>query len=262
MYEETSTHLNITVTNYDGPFDVLISLIRRNEWSIDDLPVLEITRQFLEYIRSAKDIDTELGGQFIETASWLVLLKSRSLLPSETVDGLTPKDELRRALIDKETLASAAGFLRDRASGPPHPASAGAGAGHRDPILPPEDVGLSLKDVLDAALEAVAAARAAASFRSTDVHNITVEDQLHWIATKVSTLPMLTAVSTVPWFEAQPTPVARIALLLAMLELARQGFILLYQAGEFAAILIKSLREIPADLRPVDESEGLPLILT
>jgi chromatin segregation and condensation protein Rec8/ScpA/Scc1 (kleisin family) len=144
----------------------------------------------------------------------------------------------------------------------PHPASGGAPGGRRDPTLPPDSDGPSLQDVLKAALEAVASARAAASFRSTDLHNITVEDQMHWIAAKVSTLPILKAVSTTGWFDEQPTPVARIALLLALLELARQGFILLYQAEDFTAILVKALREVPADLQPVDETEGLPLTLT
>lgn len=262
MAEENSSHLTISLPRFDGPFALLISLIRRNEWSIDDLPVLEITRQFLEYIRSAKDMDTEIGGEFIETASWLVLLKSRSLLPVDPSAGPEPQEELRRALVDEETLAAVAGFLRERSGVTPHPTSGGARGGRRDPVLPPEDNGPSLQDVLKAAEEAVAAARAAASFRSTDVHNITVEDQMHWIAAKTSTLPLLTAVSTVSWFDQQPTPVARIALLLALLELTRQGFILLYQVGGFAAILIKSLREIPLDLQPVDETEGLPLILT
>ncbi len=259
MAEENSSHLTISLPRFDGPFALLISLIRRNEWSIDDLPVLEITRQFLEYIRSAKDMDTEIGGEFIETASWLVLLKSRSLLPVDPSAGPEPQEELRRALVDEETLAAVAGFLRERAGVTPHPTSGGARGGRRDPVLPPEDNGPSLQDVLKAAEEAVAAARAAASFRSTDVHNITVEDQLHWISARLSALPVLTAVSTVSWFNEQPTAVAQIALLLALLELARQGFILLYQVGEFAAILIKSLREIPLDVQPVYVTEELPL---
>src|ERR1035438_5226077 len=83
MAEDSSGRLTISLARYDGPFDVLISLIRRNEWSIDDLPVLEITRQFLAHIQAADDMDAELGGEFVETASWLVLLKSRSMLPGE-----------------------------------------------------------------------------------------------------------------------------------------------------------------------------------
>ncbi len=249
MNDEKSTYLGISLPRFDGPFDLLISLIRRNEWAIDDLPVVEITRQFLEYIRSTKDIDTEIGGEFIETASWLVLLKSRSILPIDAAEGPPPQEELRRALVDNETLAAAAGFLRERSGVMPPPSSSGAPPGRRDPMLPLEDNGPSLQDVVDAAMQALASARAAASFRSTDFHEITVEDQLLWVAERMNALPVFMAVSTVPWFEEQPNTVARIALLLAMLELARQGFVLLYQVGEFTAILAKGLQPIPADLR-------------
>jgi segregation and condensation protein A len=257
---ELTSRLTISLPRFDGPFDLLISLIRRNEWSIDELPVLDITRQFLEYIRSAKDMDTELGGEFIETASWLVLLKSRSILPAEPTEGTAPQEELRLALADRETLAAAAGFVRERSGGAPHPAIGGAPGGRRDPILPPDKDGLSLRDVLAAAESAIASARAAASFRTSEVQSVTVEDQLHWIAAKINALPVRTAVSTVPWFDEQPTAVARIALLLAMLELARQGFILLYQVGEFAAILAKGVQVIPADLQII-ETEDPQLIV-
>ena len=111
MAEESSSRLTISLARYDGPFDVLISLIRRNEWSIDDLPVLEITRQFLAHIKAAEDMDAELGGEFVETASWLVLLKSRSMLPGEANEPL-PKEELRRAVLDHATLRAATDLLR------------------------------------------------------------------------------------------------------------------------------------------------------
>lgn len=249
MTEERSTHLTISLPDYDGPFAVLLSLVRRNQWSIDDIPVLEITRQFLEYIQSAKDdMDTELGGEFIETASWLVLLKSRSLLPMEYAYGPTPQEELRRALLDNETLAAAAGFLREHSRGRLHPSSGGAPTSRRDPVLPPEDNGPSLQDVLKAAEEANAVARAAASFRSTETHIITVEDQLRWISERLGSTPALSTVSTVSWFEEQPTTVAKIALFLALLELSRLGFLLMHQAGALTAIRVKALQEIPLKL--------------
>ncbi len=248
MNDENSTHLTISLPLFDGPFDLLISLIRRNEWSIDDLPVVEITRQFLEYIRSAKDIDTEIGGEFIETASWLVLLKSRSLLPIDPAEGPPPQEELRRALVDNETLAAAAGFLRERSGVMPPPSSSGAPPGRRDPVLPLEDNEPSLQDVVDAAMQALASARAAASFQEADIHIATVEDQLHWITARLGRFPVLTPVSTVPWFDEQPDMIARIALFLALLELVRKGFLLMHQPRDFAAISVKILREIPHDL--------------
>ena len=80
MNKESTTRIAISLPRFDGPFDLLIALIRRNEYEIDALPVVEITSQFLAYVKDARQIDAELGGEFVEVASWLVLLKSRSLL--------------------------------------------------------------------------------------------------------------------------------------------------------------------------------------
>ncbi|HUV70217.1 MAG TPA: hypothetical protein VMW15_11190, partial [Terracidiphilus sp.] len=62
MGEEINSRISVSLPNYEGPFDLLLAMIRRNEWSIDDLPVVEITRQFLAYIQAKKEIDAELGG--------------------------------------------------------------------------------------------------------------------------------------------------------------------------------------------------------
>lgn len=61
--DENQSRLRISLPRYDGPFDLLLSMIRRNEWSIDDLPIVEITGQFLAYIKAAKEIDADLGGE-------------------------------------------------------------------------------------------------------------------------------------------------------------------------------------------------------
>lgn len=260
MSEEPSTQLAIALPGYDGPFAVLIGLIRRNQWSIDDLPVLEITRQFLEYIRvEAAALDPELGAEFIETASWLVLLKSRSLLPREETSGPTPQEELRRALVDQETLAAAAGFLRQRSGGSLRPSNAGAPVGRRDPVLAPEDNGPSLQDVLQAAMEAVASARAAAIFqKASEAPTVTVEDQMRWIAAQLGAVPVHTAVSTGPWFDQQPTPVAQISLFLALLELARNGSLIMHQAEAGATIRVKALQCLAGD----NQSEGSGSLLS
>jgi segregation and condensation protein A len=77
MAEENSAQLGISFPCYDGPFDLLLALIRRQEYPIDALPVLDITSPFLAYVNAARELGAELGGEFVEVASWLVLLKSR-----------------------------------------------------------------------------------------------------------------------------------------------------------------------------------------
>jgi len=89
------------------------------------------------------------------------------------------------------------------------------------------------------------AAHAAASFRETELVGVTVEEQVEWIAERLASLPPHAPLSTAEWFAVQPSKGARAALLLAMLELARKGFLLLHQPREFAPLQVKAIREIP-----------------
>jgi segregation and condensation protein A len=248
MAEENSTQLAISLPRYDGPFDLLLALIRRNEYPIDALPVLEITSQFLAYVRAARDLDCELGGEFVEVASWLVLLKSRSLLPAGNDEGPAPREELRRAVLDHATLRAATELLRER-GGRSRPGSAGAPAARGEVVLEMAgDEAPTVEDVLEAARRAMEAARAARSFEDTEGENFTVEDLVRWISARLASVPACTAVSSEDWFRGQPGDGARAALFLALLELARKGILLVHQDEDFAAIRVKALREIPQSL--------------
>lgn len=245
MAEENNTQLAISLPRYDGPFDLLLALIRRNEYSIDALPVLEITSQFLAYVRVARDLDCDLGGEFVEVTSWLVLLKSRSMLPAEHTEGPTPREELRRAVLDHATLRAATEFLRARSEGA-RPGSAGAPAARGETVLGVAgDETPTVEDVLEAARRAMETARAARSFEGIEGENVTVEDMVRWIAARLASGPARAAVSSEDWFRVQPADGARAALLLALLELAHNGTLLVHQETDFAAIRVKSLQEVP-----------------
>jgi len=245
MAEEDFSQLSVSLPRYEGPFDLLVSLIRRNQYAIEALPVLEITCQFLSYVKAARDLDANLGGEFVEVASWLVLLKSRSLLPDRDSKEPSPREELRRAVLDHQTLLAATESLRKR-EGNARPTSAGAPAGRSEIALPLADVETpTVQDVLEAARRAVETAHAVASLRNTEDAAVTVEDQVRWIGKRLAAISGNCAVSTGEWFAGQPSPEARAALLLALLELARKEFLLLYQAGDFAPLLVKPLRGYP-----------------
>jgi len=254
--DDKSTHLTIALPRFDGPFDLLLGLIRRNQWSIDDLPVVEITGQFLAYIREAGELDPELAGEFVETASWLVLLKSRSLLPTEDAAAPAPQEELRRAVLDHATLEATTALLRERYAGNRHPAGPGIARGRLSSVLPPgpEDSEYSptVQDVLEVARRALEAARAAASLRGADQEEVTVESQFTWIRTQLASVPFDVPVSTAEWFSAQTTAAAKVTLLLALLELARKGLVLLHQQGQCSAIRLKTMGKMPVDLVMLD----------
>ena len=92
---------NISVPLFEGPLDLLLSLIRRNEYEIHNLPVAEITRQYLDYLHHAERLDLDLSADFAYMAATLIQIKSRSLLTSDpelAAREPDPKDDMVRQL--------------------------------------------------------------------------------------------------------------------------------------------------------------------
>ncbi len=67
---------------FEGPFDLLLHLIKINEMDIHDIPIAEITRQYLDYLQVMKELDLEVAGDFLVMAATLIHLKARTLLPT------------------------------------------------------------------------------------------------------------------------------------------------------------------------------------
>ncbi len=86
--------LDIKILDYEGPLDLLIHLVYKNEMNIFNVSISEITSQFIDEIRKMKEMDIEVAAEFINMASYLVYLKSRMLLPrdSSSEDDIDPEE--------------------------------------------------------------------------------------------------------------------------------------------------------------------------
>lgn len=84
---------------FEGPLDLLLSLIQKNKVSITDIPIALICDQYIDYIEKAQALDMEIASEFIVMASELMLLKSRMLLPKEEEDEEDPRMPLTDALL-------------------------------------------------------------------------------------------------------------------------------------------------------------------
>ncbi len=83
---------------FEGPFDLLLFLIRKHEIDIYDIPIAQITREFLEYIELMTLLDLEIAGEFIEMVATLILIKTRMLLPNPEPDGVEDAEDPRLKL--------------------------------------------------------------------------------------------------------------------------------------------------------------------
>ncbi len=103
--------LHVKLSVYDGPLDLLLELIKKNEVDIYDIPISEITRQYLESLAAMKQLDLEIAGEYIVMAATLIYIKSKMLLPQdkeEDLEGGDPRAELVRKLLEYQAFKEAA----------------------------------------------------------------------------------------------------------------------------------------------------------
>ncbi len=115
-----SSFYNVRLDTFEGPLDLLLHLIRKNELDIYDIPIALITKQYLEYLSFLKELNLEVAGDFLVMASTLLQIKSRMLLPDpEPEEGEgeqeeDPRTELVRRLLDYQRYKEAGQHLGER----------------------------------------------------------------------------------------------------------------------------------------------------
>jgi segregation and condensation protein A len=119
-FEPSLDALPVTLANFEGPLDLLLYLIKKNEVSIYDIPIALITAQYLDTIQFMQDLNLDVAGDFLVMAATLIHIKSKMLLPRpETAAGVEgeeedPRDALVRRLLEHQRFKAAAGLLHER----------------------------------------------------------------------------------------------------------------------------------------------------
>src|SRR3954463_15259911 len=96
-----STGYHIKLPQFEGPFDLLLFFIERDELDIYNIPITKIIKDFLEYIHTQEQLNIELSSEFILFVSTLMRVKAKMLLPRKEVDGQGNEIDPRQELIDK-----------------------------------------------------------------------------------------------------------------------------------------------------------------
>ncbi len=110
--------LSVTLEKFEGPLDLLLHLIEKNKINIYDIPIVEITEQYMEYIRQMQEQDMEVMSEFLVMAATLLNIKSKMLLPQEepedTEEPSDPRQELVERLLQYKMYKYASLELSDR----------------------------------------------------------------------------------------------------------------------------------------------------
>ncbi len=126
--------LNFNVETFEGPLDLLLSLIKKNEMSIFDIQIHIIFEQYMEYLQLMESLDIDIAGEFITMAAELMLIKSQMLLPRSEEEE-SPVKKLQMAVMEYAKAKHAAEFLREQWAG-------NTGVAYREPQEP--EIGLPL----------------------------------------------------------------------------------------------------------------------
>jgi segregation and condensation protein A len=119
-FESSADAMPVRLENWEGPLDLLLHLIRKNEVSIYDIPIAIITAQYLDTIQLMQELDLDVAGEYLVMAATLIHIKSKMLLPRpETAAGVEgeeedPRDALVQRLLEHQRFKAAAGLLHER----------------------------------------------------------------------------------------------------------------------------------------------------
>ncbi len=107
----------IKLPQFEGPFDLLLFFIERDELDINDIPIAKVTDDFLSYIRQMEAMDIDLASEFVLVAATLCRIKAKMLIPRKPVDEagneLDPREELVRRLLEYKRYKSILGEMRE-----------------------------------------------------------------------------------------------------------------------------------------------------
>src|SRR5260370_15526408 len=118
-WEAVSSPLDVHLEHYEGPLDLLLDLIRKQQIEIKDIPIATITSQYLAYMEKARELDIDLGAEFVYMAATLIHIKSKMLLPVDPeLQKLEADEDPRRELVDRlrehERFKNAAQMLQQK----------------------------------------------------------------------------------------------------------------------------------------------------
>ena len=229
--------LEVFLEAFEGPLDLLLYLIRRQNLDILDIPIAEITRQYTSYIEMMAGLRLELAAEYLVMAAILAEIKSRMLLPRpepDADDEVDPRAELIRRLQEYERYKQAAEDLDDlpRLERDLAPASA-AVEDHGRIQLPPE---VDLREVLLALRDVMARAEIFAHHH-VQAEPLSVRERMSRITDLVSRSSF---VQFSECFDLEEGRVGAVVTFLAMLELLREHLIDLVQQDLFASIYVRS----------------------
>lgn len=253
--------IRIQLQQFEGPLDLLLYLIRKEEMDIFNINIVEITKQYFDYIKLMKEFDLEVAGDFIAMASTLIHIKSKMLLPQydengETVEMEDPRKALVQKLLEYEKYKEAAKALYER----PLLNRDVWARGLREKIEVADDQ-IELED--NALFSLIGSYRKAMKSLHKKIHHVTVK--LQSISSRIvemsqllrpgHTIRMVELITEKLETQIEKSRKTLITFL-SLLELGKLGFVSLYQTDLYGDIHVQTNKIIDGDVLSRVEEYG------
>lgn len=242
--------LNIQLETYQGPLDLLLDLIRKQEIDIYDIPIARITAQYLEHIHRMQELDIDLGGEFILMAATLIHIKSKMLLPADPTrppeEQVDPRQDLVHQLLEHEKFKQAAQMLQQKQMLEQASWSNPALGEFLEQSEEP-GVAVTLFDLVQTFQQVLERARSRPML-DIAVDEVTVEEMMERIRDRLAEIRGPVSLSEM--FALYASRRALVTLFLAILEMARLHAIVLRQSETFGDINLRKGRKFEALFAP------------
>lgn len=233
---DTAERYAVGLDFFEGPIDLLLYLIRRDEIDIYDIPIAHITKQYQEYLERAMTLDLDIAGEYLVIAAMLVRMKAAMLLPSRSKGGFTDVDDPRQELVDM--LVDYTRYRRvgevlerrliDRAGFFPR--------GHIEPISSEHSLPAMPMDLYQLMEVAWRLLRSEKRVVAPQGEVVRLQDRIHAVKKSISGKKRLRFTDI---FEGETiSPLLFVVTFFAMLELIRQGILRVRQHSPFGQIWV------------------------
>ena len=227
-------HVNLPI--YEGPLDLLLDLIRKQEMDIHNIPIAKITEQYLNYLHDLEKLDIDVSADFIYMAATLIHIKSKMLLPPDPLAGPDaqedPRDELVHRLLEHEKFKNAAQLLYQKQQVEDHVWSQPDRSLYTGDAIEGELV-VSLVDLVKVFQQVLERRKEVPKFELQH-ETVTIAQMMDRLRQRLTSSDE--PISLTEFFETCTTRNAMIVALLAVLEMVRMQAVILVQTELFSDI--------------------------
>ena len=246
---------NVKLENFEGPLDLLLYLVRKNEIDIEKISIVTITSQYMQYVELMKALNLDIAGEFLVMAATLLYLKSRALLPDcgddeDSEEARSTLEDLKRQLLEYQQYKDAAQRLREQNI---LEKDVFIRACFNEPTADdaPEFREASIFDLLEALKKVIERTGAQDDIMAFTMEHMSVKDKISEILERLAGVQ--DGIEFEALFDNAPERIEVITTFLAILELMKMQALKVYQNTNFGKLFVYAVTDDEAPVEPTSE---------